>query len=132
MKPLAAALLIGVFARHGAANWLAEGSSLSSAAWFYILGGVWEATLCGLILWAIMGYRWTLWRGLASAGCLIGMMEGSQLAVCRLGITDIKAVPTGVNLCDYWSGFPVGAVAFSLYLLIICWHFGRYVRERAQ
>ena len=131
MKAFAVALLVGVFLRHGSANWLSDGSSLSAAAWFYILGGAWEFTLCALLLWVVMGYRWTIWRGLCTAALVIGMLEAAQVSVCRLAISDIRAVPVGVSLCDYATGMPMGAVMMSLYVLLICWHFGRAIRERS-
>lgn len=131
MRALAIILLVGVFLRHDTANWLADGSTFSAGAWFYVLGGAWEVMLCGLLLWAVMGYPWTIWRGISSAALLIGMSEGAQIAGCRLAIDDIKAVPIGANLCDHATGLPVGAVMMSGYLLLLCWHIGRAIRERS-
>lgn len=130
MRTLAIVLLVGVFARHDTANWLADGSALSPAAWFYVLGGAWEATLCALMLWQVMGYPAELWRNLAAAGLLIGISEGVQVSVCRLAVEDIRAIPPGINMCDHIAGMPVGAVMTSLYLLLICWQIGRAIRGR--
>ena len=131
MKQLAIVLLLGVFIRHDTANWIAASSGMSPAAVFYILGGAWEFVLCGLLLWAVCGYYWTIWSGLASAALVIGMIEGAQVSLCRLAIQDIRSVPQGTNLCDYVTGLPVGAVLTTVYVLLICWHFGRFVRERS-
>ena len=131
MKALAFVLLLGVFIRHDSANWLASITGLTPAAMFYILGGLWEFTLCSLLLFMVLGYPYTLWRGLASAGLVIGVLEGFQIFACRLAIADIGAVPMGANLCDFSTGFPVGAVMTSLYLFMICWHFGRAYRGRS-
>ncbi|MFA6168947.1 MAG: hypothetical protein WC700_20140 [Gemmatimonadaceae bacterium] len=125
MRFLALILLAGAFLRHGTANWLAEGSSMSAAAWFYVLGGAWEAVLCAVILLMVYGYHRTIWRVMAATALVIGILEGAQMSVCRLAITDIRAVPAGVNLCDYATGLPVGAVMLTLYLLFICYELGR-------
>jgi len=130
VKALAFVLLLGVFLRHNSGNWLASVSGLSPAAMFYILGGMWEVTLCALLLWLVAAYPWSLWQGIASAGLLIGVAEGFQVFACRLAITDIKAVPRGANLCDFATGFPVGAVTTSIYLLGLCWMIGRAYRGR--
>ena len=130
MRALAIVLLLGVFVRHDTANWLADESRFSAAAWFYMLGGAWEVMLCGLLLWAVMGYPSSLWRNLAAAALMIGISEGAQIAGCRLAVDNIVAIPPGINMCDYVVGMPVGAVMTSLYLLLICWQIGRAFRDR--
>jgi len=121
VKWIAALLLLGVFARHSAHTWLAEGSRIAAAGWVYILGGVWEIALCA-VLWAIFApMRRTVWTRLAVSAMVIGICEGLQLSACRLAVTDLAAVPRGMNLCDHVSGMPIGAVSFSLYLIIVCW-----------
>ena len=130
MRALAIVLLVGVFARHDTANWLADGSRLSPAAWFYVLGGAWEALLCALMLWSVLGYPPALWRNLAAAALVIGISEGAQVATCRLAVEDIRAIPPGINMCDYVAGMPVGAVLTSVYLLLICWQIGRAINGR--
>lgn len=130
MRALAFVLVVGVFARHGLANAIAEHSTLSPAAWFYVLGGAWEVALCACLAWAIIGYRASLWRSLGLAACAIGAIEGAQMSACRLAITDIRAVPAGANLCDFATGLPVGAVLFTLYLLGISYAIGASFRNR--
>jgi len=132
MKYVAALLLLGVFFRHSAHNWLAEGSNFSSAAWFYMLGGVWEFVLCGLIA-AILSEigKPNVWTRLAIAAAFIGMSEGLQTSICRAVTTNISTVPKSANLCDHAAGLPIGAVMFALYFLIICTILGRHYRERS-
>jgi len=128
VKVVAFILLLGVFIRHTGHNWLTSG--YPPAALYYMLGGIWEATLCLVLAWIAYGYRYSIWRGLITASLFIGAFEGLQASACRLAISDIKAVPRGTNLCDYATGLPVGAVMMSAYLLMICWHFGRAYRGR--
>jgi len=130
VKLLASVLLLGVFIRHDSAWWIAAETGANPRVVFYVLGGAWEAVLCALILWALYSYPVTPWRNLAIAACAIGALEGAQMAACRMAIGS-RSIPTGVNLCDYSTGLPVGAVMTSLYLLIICWHVGRALRERS-
>lgn len=130
MKALAFILLIGVFVRHSAHNWLLS-DGYSPAAIYYMLGGMWEATLCLVLAWVAYGYRYSIWRGILTAALFIGALEGFQTTGCRLAITDIKAVPRGANLCDYATGFPVGAVTTSVYLLGLCWMIVRAFRGRS-
>lgn len=129
MKVIAFALLVGVFIRHSGHTWL-SGSGYSPAAVFYMLGGLWEALLCALGAALVYGARRTVWSGVALAALTIGALEGLQVTGCRLAIADIRAVPSGANLCDYATGLPVGAVAFSLYLIVIAWHVGRGINGK--
>lgn len=131
MKALAFVLILGVFIRHDSPNWLAALSGMTPAAVFYILGGMWEVVLCTLLLWLVAGYPYTIWQAIASVALLVGISEGFQMFACRLAIVDIKAVPRGQNLCDFATGFPVGAVTTSLYLLALCWIVGRAYRGRS-
>ena len=123
IKPLAIVLLLGVVFRHTAATWL---PGYSQAAWFYMLGGLWEFTLCGLILWQVLGYPLTKWARASVIALIIGMSEAFQMTFCRACIGDIREVPTGVNLCDHITGLPIGAVMMGLYILLISWHIGRH------
>ena len=123
MRPLAIVLLLGVIFRHTAHRWL---PGYSEYAWFYMLGGIWEFTLCGLILWQVLGYPITRWGRAAIIALIIGMSEAFQMTSCRMCIGDIRDVPTGVNLCDYVTGLPIGAVMMAFYILLISWHIGRH------
>lgn len=131
MKALAFVLLLGAFIRHDSANWLASFTGMKPAALFYILGGMWETTLCALVLWMMLDYPASIWRNLAAGGAVIGALEGFQMFACRLPITDIKAVPAGMNLCDYVTGVPVGAVMTSLYVVMLAYYVGGAFRGRS-
>lgn len=120
MKWIACLLLLGVTIRHNAANWLAE-SSFTPAAWFYMLGGLWEATLCAVLLWVLLAAKDSVYRNLALAAMAIGILEGLQVTGCRLLVADISKVPRGTSLCDWVSGLPIGAAMVSTYVLIICY-----------
>ena len=108
MKWLGSLLLVGVFVRHNTSMWL---PGYSPAAWFYVLGGLWEAVLCAVLLGFVRG-------PLAIVSLWIGITEGSQVAVCRLLTKDIDAVH-GQNLCDALLGFPLGPWLTGLYIILI-------------
>lgn len=131
MKFAAIILLIGVVVRHYGIFWLSDLTGFSSQAIIYILSGLWEFVLCGILLFIAYGYRWSIWRGLACSALLIGMVEGLMQSGCRLAVKDVRAAK-GANLCDYATGLPVGAVVASLAIVMIAWHFGRLVRERTR
>ena len=121
-------LLLGVFIRHYSAWWLAEGTYLSPQAMFYVLGGAWEAILCLALLGAVTLAKRSLWRYIAGVAMVVGALEGLQIAICRVAISDIRAVPTNINLCDYLTGLPLGATLAALYLIAIAYGASRYVR----
>lgn len=125
MKTIAAILLIGVLVRHGAYNGLAAISSYSPAAWFYILGGLWEVALCSIIMMMALEIEGYL-RLLISWAMIVGILEGAEIAVCRLPIDNIALVPRGTNLCDYAFNLPVGAAQAGTYLISICSLIGIY------
>ena len=120
MKGLAAVLLIGVFFRHTAATWLGE-TSYTYGAWFYILGGMWEVVLCGVLLVILLGAKASIWRNLALIAMAIGVSEGLQISVCRLAISNISLVPKWEPLCDYVTGLPIGAMFMALYIIALCY-----------
>jgi len=131
VKLAAIILLIGVTLRHYGIAWLSDLSGFSSQAVIYILSGLWEFVLCGILLFIAYGYRWSIWRGLLTSALLIGMVEGLMQSGCRLAVKDIRAAK-GANLCDFATGLPVGAVVASLAIVMIAWHIGRLIRERAS
>ena len=128
MKWFTALLLVGVFVRHDAVNLIAGWVDMTPAAVFYILGGFWEAILCGVIFLIAIHAKPSIWRVLLEIAMAIGILEGLEVSVCRIGITDIYAVPAGVNLCDYLTGFPVGKALMAVYFLITVWSVGRATR----
>ena len=126
MKIIAAILLIGVFLRHGSHNLLAGNTALSPAAWFYILGGLWEVVLCGVLLFILLSAKGQL-KYFAIWAMIIGILEGLQISVCRLSIDNLSSVPKGTDLCDYLLGVPLGATEAATYLLAVCFGAGLYV-----
>ena len=119
MKWLGPILLVGVFVRHNTSHWL---TGYSPQAWFYVLGGLWEVVLCLTLLRFVTA-------PLAISALWIGILEGAQVATCRLLTADISAVPKNANLCDALTGLPIGATMTGLYLLIICWAIGKKWRS---
>ena len=128
MKWLAVLLLLGFFIRHMGVGCIAAESHMTQAAVFYILGGFWEVVLCSALLLIAWGCKASIWRNLTMAAMGIGISEGLQVGVCRMCISDIKAVPTGVNLCDYLTGLPIGISLVCLYFFILCWSVGHATR----
>src|SRR5882672_9284152 len=103
-------LLVGVFLRHNTSQWF---PGYSPAAWFYVLGGLWEILLCACVLLAYSH------NPLLAAAMWIGILEGSQVSICRLATKDIDAVH-GQNLCDALTGLPIGATMTGLYVILVC------------
>lgn len=129
MKWVAFALILGVFIRHEAVYTIASATGYTPAATFRMLGGAWEALLCAVLLIFATALKKCLWRDLIIiAGC-IGMLEGLQTPICRIAISDIKAVPATANLCDYALGFPLSYVLLAIYLIFICWSIGHAIRS---
>lgn len=119
MQALAAILLVGVFVRHFADKWFAQGSDFSATAWNYVLGGTWEVVLCTVLAFIVAGYRDTIWRAFALLAVTIGALEGAQTSTCRLAIQDIRAVPAGQDLCDFVTGAPVRIAMELIYLCAV-------------
>ena len=121
MRAVALVLIVGVFARYDAVNMLSQMFGMSPPAIYYILGGLWESALAAVILLLSYQMRECIWRRIIRAATIIGIVEGTQASVCRVAVRDIRAVPQGVDLCDYVTGLPFGSVVMSVYFLIICW-----------
>lgn len=123
MKLLAAVLVLGVFIRHVAVNWLDLG--ISTTALFYTLGGAWESILCLAILVLMLAAKDSIWKSLIQFAMIVGMVEGLQIAACRPFVHDLSKVPPGVDLCDYLLGFPFGKAVMVFYFLVLIWIVGR-------
>ena len=108
MKWLGPLLLLGVFVRHNTPSWL---PGYTPPEWFYLLGGIWEASLCA----ALMLFLRT---PLAIVALWIGISEGTQVAVCGAAMGHARA-PIGVNECDYLLGFPLGPWLTGFYIILI-------------
>ncbi len=129
MRAIAIVLVVGVFLAHDAANWIADGSRFTPAAVFYMLHGAWEATLSALLLAVLVVVKASMWRDLAVAALVISIVEALQMTACRLAISDIKAVPRGVSLCDYATGLPVHGVLLTLEVFAIFFIMGAWVNK---
>jgi hypothetical protein len=124
-------LLAAVFIRHGAVYWIADMTGFSPAAMHYILGGLWEIVLSSTIIMLMAGYPNSLWRNLAIGASAIAILEGAQIAGCRLAIgRSLEEVPKGMNLCDYLAGIPVGPYLLAVYLFIVVYAIGCTFRKR--
>jgi len=122
MQWLAGVLLIGVALRHAGASWLAPMLGVSVPGTFYVLGGLWEALLCLTVMAFLMTQRRSRWRGLALGAMVIGTIEASLMAACRLASgMSLGSKPRDANLCDWITGLPVGPVLLSLYAMILCY-----------
>lgn len=129
MRLVAIILIVGVFLVHDGANWLADGSRFTPAAVFYMLHGAWGAVLSAALLLVLVAATASVWRDLAIAALVISIIEGLQIPACRLAVSDIKAVPRGMSLCDHVTGLPVHAVLLTLEMLALCWIIGSWLRN---
>lgn len=129
MKFVAAFLLAAVFLRHGSIYWLADVTGFTPSAMSYVLGGIEEVMLGGVLSFLLWMYPASLWRNLAIGAAAIAMLEGAQIAGCRVAITNIADVPFKVSLCDYLFGVPIGAVMVTLYMLIVCYAIGSALKR---
>jgi len=114
LKYLAYILLIGVFIRHDTSRWISDLTGVRQAVIFYIQGGFWEATL-GAVVWFLLKEP-SPYRDMAVMGCIFEISEGLQIGICRM-----FAEGGHGNVCDYWSGLPVGATLTALYAVNICY-----------
>lgn len=119
MRWLAAGLLAAVFLRHHTAFWLAAMIGTTPPAVSYVMGGLLEVALGATVAMLLMGWKASPWRNLGIVAALIAASEGGQIAVCRMAIADIRALPANTTLCDHATGLPVAAVMTTLYLLAI-------------
>jgi hypothetical protein len=124
LRWLAIVLLVGVFVRHDTSYLASTFTPLTPGAWFTVMGGLWEITLCLALL------LWVRSIPLAAAALWIGILEGAQISACRAVIADIRSVPQNVNLCDYLTGWHVGAIMTGVYLFIVCMAIGKEWRRR--
>jgi hypothetical protein len=119
MKYIAAILIVGGFIRHNSSLWLQDLTGVSVKAIFFILGGAWEAILALVIVWLLWNLKRNAYWHLAVMGCVLEIVEGSQIAVCRM-----LATPGKGNLCDILTGVPVGATLTAFYSVILCYFLG--------
>lgn len=116
MKYLAVFLTLVAYLRHDTSYWVGEWLGISPKAAFYVLGGIQETILWALLAGFILMLRNQIWRSLALGACVIGMVEGLMIPVCRLAL---RGPHTG-NTCDYLTGLPIGGVFVAVYTLLVC------------
>jgi hypothetical protein len=114
---IATILILGVFVRWFSHFWLSDW--YSPQAWFYMLGGVLEVVLCGVIYYLISSFPVSLAKTLVRIAMAIGMVQGATTPIGRLLTKDINAVPKDVNLIDYYFGLPANATLIGLSLFAI-------------
>lgn len=130
MKWLALTVLVITFARHNSAFWMASALNTTAPAVSYVMGGILEAVMGVAIALLMFTQPKSLWRTLGIfAGC-IAASEGAQMAVCRMAIADIRALPPNTTLCDHVTGLPVGSVLMTGYLMGIFYLVGRHIARR--
>lgn len=122
MKFLGVFLTILVLVRHDTAYALGEVLSLSPRAAYYVLGGIQETVLWTLVATFILSYRNSIWRSLALGACVIGIVEGLMIPICRVAL---KGRNTG-DVCDFVTGLPIGGTMVAVYTLVICWYLARW------
>lgn len=117
-KYLAILLLIAVYLRHNTSYWISDLSGMSPRGVFYVLGGLWEALLAGVIV--VLAYqKKSAWWHLLAFACFIAIIEGLQMSACRIiGNSGPR------NICDSVSGLPIGATLTSLYTFNVCYFSG--------
>lgn len=128
MKWLAALLLVGVFVRHDAAFLLASWTGWTPAAVFYVLGGFWEAILCGTLFVILNVCERTIWRDLAAYAMVIGVAESVMVSGCRLALT--APPPKGMTSCEHVTGWPIGQAMLALEIMGLCWLVGSWMWKR--
>ena len=133
MKAVALVLLFGVFIAHDTANWIAEGTSYTAAAIFYMEQGAWTVVLSGCLLVFVLTQKPSLWRTLGFAAIGISMVEGLMIPIFRFAAgPDISAKPVGMNLADYVTGLPVSATLLTLEVMVVCWIIGAFFRNGSE
>lgn len=127
MRWLACALLLAVSMRHNSAFWVADMLQTTPAAVSYVMGGLLEVILGLAIASLLLTFAASVWRNLALVAAAIAVIEGSQMAVCRVLITDIRQLPPNTTLCDFVTGIPIGSVISTMYVLAVCFIVGREI-----
>ena len=130
MKWLVLIVTASIFVRHNSAFWMASALNTTAPAVSYVMGALLEVVMGATIALLLLAHPKSLWRTLGIfAGC-IAAIEGAQMAVCRLAIADIRALPPNTTLCDFVTGLPIGSVLTTLYLSGILYLVGREIARR--
>ncbi len=125
MKYLAILLGLVVYARHDTTSLLASLVGAQPKAIYYSVGGIQETVLWAVIAVMLLQYRHAVWRSAAIGACVIGIVEGIQLPLCMIGWNE----KSKGNICDAWTGLPVGGTIAASYLISICYFFRKHAEE---
>jgi len=90
-------------------------------ALFYAAGGVVSASLYGIV-WLLTPWRPTHRRIAVALVCAWGILEESQVTICRIGLGLSRPAPTldpWRGLCDQLSGTPVSTMTLVLPVVIV-------------
>lgn len=99
-----------------------DGTQYARKALFYASGGAVAASLYGLV-WLLTPWRPAHTRIAVALVCLWGILEESQLTICRIGrgINQPVAVDHWRGLCDQLSGVPISTMSLVLPVVIVYW-----------
>lgn len=119
------AVLVGLtIGRHHAVDVLAlafDNVMHARRALFYAAGGIVSASLYGLV-WLLTPWRPAHTRIAVSLVCAWGILEESQVTICRVGLgLGQPAPPVDMwrGLCDQLSGTPVSTMTLVLPVVIV-------------
>ena len=129
MKVLSIIITIGVLIVYAGCNLLADVTGYSYRAMFYMLMGAWSAVLSLCLMLFIFFSSHSIWRSIALFALFGSSIEGMQMTVCRALVDDINNIPSGMNLCDYLTGLPIGSTIIGLYITIASYIVGRQLKK---
>ena len=123
MRWLPMILLALTAARHQLVDVLAQlcpDPQFARRALFYAFGGIVAAGLYAVV-WALLPRR--PWAPAAALACLWGILEESQVAVCRFaaGISRPVSAPMWRGICDSMAGVPMSTVTLAIPVFVAYW-----------
>lgn len=125
------ALLVGLtLGRHHFVDFAAlafDNVQHARRALFYVAGGVVSAGLYGLV-WLLTPWKPAHTRIAVALVCAWGILEESQVAICRVGLGLNQPAPTvhqWRGLCDQLSGVPISTMSLVIPVVIVYWISGR-------
>lgn len=116
--------------RHNTAYEIASLTGISPRGAFYVMGGLWEVTLCLVVAGLVWFEKHSIYRSIALGAMVIGVVEGLQMSVCRALVTDMNKVPLDARICDYLAGFPIGSVITGFTVIFLIWLIGRHAKQQ--
>jgi hypothetical protein len=121
LKFLAVLLTALVWIRHDTSYAIGDLLHISPRAAYYVLGGIQETVLWGLLFGFLLMYKSGFFRTLALGACVMGMVEGAMIPICRIAL---KGENTK-DVCDYVTGLPISGVFTAINVLFLCWFLSR-------